>query len=95
MKNNHSNKLYPINFNRNVALSQAETELIIVLDIDMIPYGDIQSYYNDTTNYNILLKYCNDKNLCIIPAFEGSVFIIIVYSSLTVCYSKYLKLILL
>jgi hypothetical protein len=53
-----------------VALSQSSTDLVLVLDVDLVPCPGVQEYFRNDTNYTQLHTACFAKRFHIIPAFE-------------------------
>jgi len=62
--------LYPINALRNLALSQARTELVFLLDVDFVPSAGL---LRDLTRQPALLSHlAANKAALVVPAFEVS-----------------------
>jgi len=61
-------KLYPINALRNLAVSQARTELVFLLDVDFVPSAGL---LRDLTRQSTLLSHLTaSKAALVLPAFE-------------------------
>jgi glycosyltransferase-like protein LARGE len=62
---------YPINALRNVALRIATTELVFLLDADLVPSRGLQDYYRSPDHYAVLRALCAEEmGALILPAVE-------------------------
>eukprot|EP00761_Pharyngomonas_kirbyi_P011974 gb/GECH01012000.1/.p1 GENE.gb/GECH01012000.1/~~gb/GECH01012000.1/.p1 ORF type:complete len:364 (+),score=56.91 gb/GECH01012000.1/:1-1092(+) len=59
---------YPMNFMRNLAISQAPTEFILYVDVDFIP--SITAYKNIINSQEELRKAKEEKTVLVLPAFD-------------------------
>lgn len=65
--------LYPINSLRNLALAQASTDLVFLVDVDFIPSSSMHQILTDGDTYSTLLKKSKSKTtpcVFVVPAFE-------------------------
>jgi glycosyltransferase-like protein LARGE len=64
-------KAYPINALRNISLRLATTELVFLLDADLVPSKGLQEYYRSPDHYSVLRALCAEEmGALIIPAVE-------------------------
>ena len=61
------NTKYPNNLLRNVATSNAETEYIFVIDIDMLPSSNLNG---DFTDFAKQTRISDERTMFVVPAFE-------------------------
>lgn len=64
---------YPINSLRNRALTLANTELVLMLDVDFVAspmLGLPEPGYRDPAVYNQMVEMTNKKKALVLPAFE-------------------------
>lgn len=63
-----SGQLYPINFMRNVALDNAQTEFVFLVDVDFIPNIGLFEQIPDNIK---LLKMSTSRRALVVPAFQS------------------------
>jgi hypothetical protein len=61
-------ELYPINFNRNVALDNAQTEFVFLVDVDFIPNIGLFEHIEDNIK---ALSMSTSRRALVVPAFES------------------------
>lgn len=66
--------LYPFNAARNKALALAQTEAVLLLDVDFLPSPDLASAWmnSNSTGYEKLMDDLNAGSIYVVPAFETS-----------------------
>jgi hypothetical protein len=62
-------KLYPVNAMRNRALLLADTDVILLLDVDFVPSASL-SYSGKSIEYEILVSQLESGAVMVVPAFE-------------------------
>ncbi|XP_044173578.1 glycosyltransferase-like protein gnt13 isoform X1 [Acropora millepora] len=64
---------YPINRLRNIAISNAKTQFIFLVDVDFIPSPDLEIFArHHILDYNERINGTNDKLAFVVPAFDGA-----------------------
>eukprot|EP01012_Entosiphon_sulcatum_P062187 TRINITY_DN8837_c0_g1_i1.p1 TRINITY_DN8837_c0_g1~~TRINITY_DN8837_c0_g1_i1.p1 ORF type:complete len:899 (+),score=85.98 TRINITY_DN8837_c0_g1_i1:52-2748(+) len=62
---------YPINAMRNVSLDISCTELVVLLDVDQLPCGDLQQrLLHEEHSYENLVHRCRHRHAIVLPSFE-------------------------
>lgn len=62
--------LYPVNAMRNRALAGAQTDVVLLLDVDFWPSIELSELMQKPAKYQSLLAAVNNKNAIVLPAFE-------------------------
>ena len=68
-----SSELYPINSLRNRALALARTELVLPLDVDLLPSASARCLHDAGQFEALRRKCCEGQCVIVVPAFESSV----------------------
>lgn len=64
---------YPINRLRNIAIRNAKTQYIFLVDVDFVPSPDLEILAKDQiTDYNETKNSANDKLAFVVSAFDGT-----------------------
>lgn len=63
--------LYPVNAMRNRAHQLAQTEAILLLDVDFIPSANFAREYQSPTGYEKIMKVLAERKAFVFPAFES------------------------
>ena len=70
----HSEKrallLYPVNQLRNIARLQARTELIALMDVDMLLSSKLPRWMSEKENVEVMTRTCAQRKVYVTPAFE-------------------------
>lgn len=61
---------YPVNSLRNRALAQAESQAVLLLDIDFLPSTTITSFFRTASGFVTLMSLLNQKSVLVVPAFQ-------------------------
>ena len=62
--------LYPVNQLRNIARLQARTELIALMDVDMLLSSKLPKWMSEEGNVEVMTKTCASRQVYVTPAFQ-------------------------
>lgn len=62
--------LYPINALRNRALQMADTDIVLVIDVDLLPNADLAHDLHVVSRYETLRRVTEYKQVIVLPALE-------------------------
>lgn len=62
--------LYPVNQLRNLARLQARTELIALMDVDMLLSSKLPRWMSEKENVEVMTRTCAQRKVYVTPAFE-------------------------